>query len=202
MSADNTSLRLLATVSAAGATSTFFEVKGIYRPAAVRRCDVRAAGTAARVDANAWSLTDETDSYSATTLTQSVKVVLDKPLSVKEGPLEICVELVAPKSMLPPRATGRGGYVGLRLRAHRLKAMMDLELHSPQQVAMPLVVAVNSAARIDAAVRRGDYAKANAEMASFDDQIDASLAAMANTALTGQRRLSAHVKAVATAWLK
>ena len=34
------------------------------------------------------------------------------------------------------------------------------------------------------------------------DQIDASLAAMANTALTGQRRLSAHVKAVATAWLK
>ena len=199
MSADNTSLRLFTTLSAPGATSTFFEVKGIYRAATVRRCGTQA--TVTRPDANGWSLANKTD-YSATTLTQSVKIVLNKPLRVEEGPLQICVEMVGPQSMLPTsQATVRGGYVGRRLRAHRLKAMMDLELHAPHQVAMPLVIAVNSAAQIDAAIRRGNYAKANAEMASFDAQIDTALAAMANPALTGQRALTANLKAVAKAWL-
>ena len=58
--------------------------------------------------------------------------------------------------------------------------MMDDELHNPQQVAMPLVIAVNSATRIDAAVRRGDFATANAEMDGFDASMKTALHGILN----------------------
>lgn len=87
------------------------------------------------------------------------------------------------------------------MRAHKLKAMLDDELHNPQQVAMPLVIAVNSANLIDAAVRRGDRTTARALLAGFDAALGEARRAIEDSDLVGQSTLSDAFKAVASAWL-
>ena len=87
------------------------------------------------------------------------------------------------------------------MRAHKLKTLLDNELHNPQQVAMPLVASANSATRIDAACRRGDGKAAQAELDNFDGSMSAALAALVSSHLTGQSRLSPDFLLLAQAWL-
>ena len=173
MSDDGMTLQLNSTLSAC-MKSTFFEVKGVYRAANVRPCtglDHLEAG---------WEIGKTT--YSPSTLTQSVHVLLNNGGGLQQNqgtPTTVCIKVTSPKSMLPPpQPANHGGYIGRRLRALRLKAMMDDELHNPRQVAMPLVVSVNSAVRVDAAVRRGDFGGANAEMDRFDESLSTALHAI------------------------
>ena len=196
MAPDGTSLRLSATLRG-GEASTFWEVKGVFRAASVTPC----SGSAST---ELWSI--GASSYSPTTMTQTVGITIDAstPPPSPTNPLTVCVQLVSPKgSMVPPaQPTGKGGYVGRRSRAHKLKAMMDDELHNPQQVAMPLVIAVNSAFLIDAAVRSGDYPAAHALLAGFDTALEGALATILDdSGLVGQNKLSDSFKAVASAWL-
>ena len=101
----------------------------------------------------------------------------------------------------PAQPAGQGGYIGRRTRAHKLKAMLDNELHNPQQVAMPLVVVVNSAYLIDAAVRASDYATAHALLAGFDRALaDALHGIVDRSGLVGQSTLSDGLKVIAAAW--
>jgi hypothetical protein len=87
------------------------------------------------------------------------------------------------------------------MRAHKLKGFLDNELHNPQQVAMPLVFAVNSATRIEAATRRGDGAAVTTEFEQFDATMRSALVALVSSSLQGQSTLTAAFLELAKHWL-
>ena len=193
---DGTSLQLTSAMAAnETATSTFFEIKGVLRPTTVALCTVDGRKPPS-VGASEGSYTLGAVSYSATTLTQTVTV------NMNQAAAAVCVELTSPFGMVPfEQPTGLGGYVGRRMRAHKLKALLDNELHNPQQVAMPLVFAINSATRIEAAARRGDGAAITAELENFDANMRNALTALVSGSLTGQSILSAGFLELAKHWL-
>lgn len=187
--ADGKSIKLSAAVDAL-ATETFFEIKGVLRAATVNPCSSLN---------NSFIVTSST--YTATTLTQTVRVTIP-PNARVGGPGSVCVDVAAPYPIVAgAQPVGRGGYVGRRMRAHRLKAMLDDALHNPQQVAMPLVLAVNSATRIDAACRRADGAAAQAELQAFDASLTHAVKALVSSTLAGQTSLNASLLVVAQHWL-
>jgi len=192
LSADGTNMKLKLNLdSQSDLSSSFFEIKGVLRASAVTMCS--AGGSILST------------SYSATTLTQSVQVAIATPTfhNSHSYAFALCVNVATQSfSMLPhPQPVGRGGYVGRRMRAHKLKSLMDDQLHNPQQVAMPLVTAVNSATRIDAACRRSDGKAVQAELESFDASVSAALAGIFNPQLKGQSLLSPAFLQLAEAWL-
>ena len=193
MSADGSSMTLhLNLESKSALSSSFFEIKGVFQASAVTMCS--SGGTILST------------AYSATTLTQSVRIAISESRhqdSHGKDAFMLCVKVASQAfSMLPPsQPVDRGGYVGRRMRAHKLKALMDDQLHNPQQVAMPLVSAVNSATRLDAACRRGNGAAAHAELDSFDASLAAALKAITSSHLKGQNLLSTAFLLLAEAWL-
>eukprot|EP00041_Stephanoeca_diplocostata_P027855 m.775917 g.775917 ORF g.775917 m.775917 type:complete len:1031 (-) comp23260_c0_seq2:313-3405(-) len=192
ISTDGRSIRLTTAVSA-DATETFFEIKGVLRAAAVTPCTSAASGTR--------GITGMALSYAATTLTQTLKVTL-KPSVRGTGPSTVCMDVTAPFPLVASaQPAGRGGYVGRRMRAHRLKAMVDDALHNPQQVAMPLVLAVNSATRIVADCKRNDGAAAQAELQAFDASLQHAMKGLMSSSLAGQSLLNTSLLVVAQHWL-
>lgn len=84
---------------------------------------------------------------------------------------------------------------------HKLKALLDGELHNPQQVAMPLVASVNSATRLDAVCKRGDGKAVQAELENFDASLSAALTTLVSSNLVGQSKFITAVLLFAEAWL-
>eukprot|EP00729_Bicosta_minor_P018008 gene18008-11906_t len=180
MSADGTTLRLnldlgrAANGTATGGTlplsSSFFEIKGVLR-----------ASTAAMWSAGA---VVTSTGYSATTLTQTVTIAIAGVGrgAAKAASMALCINVAAEV------AAPAGGCV-----VHKLKALLDGELHNPQQVAMPLVASVNSATRPDAACKRGDGKAAQAELENFDASLSAALTTLVSSNLVGQSKLSTAV---------
>ncbi len=121
-------------------------------------------------------------SYDSATLTQTVT------LSLTTGAGG--VDLAFGHSVLDP-ALLASTYVGQRLRAHRVKSMVDDALRSPNPPSMDLVVAVNTAQRISAAPH-----SAPAELLAFPARLAAGAAS-----LVADPSLSANITSVIAAWL-
>ena len=81
-------------------------------------------------------------------------------------------------------------YVGLRRRAHRLKALVDVQVTKPTPATMPLAIVVNTAARIEAQPDRFEQ-----ELEAFGRRVAAAVASL------GQAGCDANVTAVARAWM-
>ena len=82
--------------------------------------------------------------------------------------------------------------MGLRRRAHRLKALVDVQVTKPTPLTMPLAVVVNSATRIEADPARGF----ERELGLFSKRL-----ASATAALQKVGGLDANITALARAWL-
>jgi hypothetical protein len=133
--------------------------------------------------------------YDARTLTQAVtfQVSAGHP---SDGSSVACVRLTRPpaedgtSSFVAPLAS-QARYVGLRRRAHRLKALVDNDVRVPVPQAMPLAVAVNTAARIEASPSTFGI-----ELSAFPERL-----AEAVQALPAAHGISANTTAIARAWL-
>jgi hypothetical protein len=216
LSADGTSLTFRASCASAnasapgsceavGATPRVYRVdfKFVAPALRVRPCTAAsdgggaaAAGGSAAPGATAATTTVLSASYDARTLTQTVVFTLAAGAAAVTAPGAVaCVALAqpgAPSFVADVISSSR--YVALRGRAHRLKGMVDDAIPRPSPETMPLAVAINTAARIDALPE-----SCADELGAFGGRVAAAAAALLTPAMAS--KLGPNVTAVARAWL-
>ena len=215
LSADGTSLTFRASCASAnasapgsceavGATPRVYRVdfKFVAPALRVRPCTAAsdgggaAGGGSAAPGATAATTTVLSASYDARTLTQTVVFTLAAGAAAVAAPGAVaCVALAQPGApTFVADVISSSRYVALRGRAHRLKGMVDDAIPRPSPETMPLAVAINTAARIDALPE--SFAD---ELGAFGGRVAAAAAALLTPAMAS--KLGSNITAVARAWL-